>query len=248
MFKNKFNAYISPKYFPEINLSGQSTQNQKHISGIGFKNDWVILQIGNGRESWGAGNEIQLALSENSFGYDYFLLGSDYGKIRVRYIHGFLEKIDLNINRYLTARGIEWTNRETLVLGFSETVIYSGVNRSLDLGYLNPISSHLEIELNNRLNNVGNDNSNAVWQLHLDYLLKSYDFRLSLNYLIDELVLDPAIESQKENGKGFSIRIAYTPSLNYDKMITLHGSLIHIGTETFRHINGENNLYIMVNR
>ena len=42
---------------------------------------------------------------------------------------------------------------------FSETV-YSGENRSLDLGYLNPISSHLEIELE-QVNNVGN-NSNAV--------------------------------------------------------------------------------------
>ena len=34
-------------------------------------------------------------------------------------------------------------------IGFSETVIYSGENRSIDIGYLNPMSSHLEIELNN---------------------------------------------------------------------------------------------------
>ena len=37
------------------------------------------------------------------------------------------------------------------MIGLSETVVYSGENRSFDLGYLNPISSHLEIELNNRL-------------------------------------------------------------------------------------------------
>ena len=68
-------------------------KNQDNQSGIGFENNWVILQIGKGRESWGAGNDIQLALSENSGTYDYFLLASDYGKIRVRYIYGFLENV-----------------------------------------------------------------------------------------------------------------------------------------------------------
>ena len=87
--------------------------------------------------------------------YDYFLLGSDYGKIRVKYIYGFFETVKEYINRYITARGFEWTNKKSLVIGFSETVIYSGENRSFDIGYMNPISSHLEIELNNRLNIIG---------------------------------------------------------------------------------------------
>ena len=52
-----------------------------------------------------------------------------------------------NINRYITARGFEWTNKKSLIIGFSETVIYSGENRQFDIGYFNPISSHLEIEL-----------------------------------------------------------------------------------------------------
>ena len=51
------------------------------------------------------------------------------------------------------------------------------------MGYLNPISSHLEIELNNRLNIIGDNNSNAVWQAHLDYLMMK-NLRISLNYLL----------------------------------------------------------------
>ena len=73
----------------------------------------------------GIWNDIQLALSEKSNTYDYFLLGSDYGNIRVRFIYGFLENVKTNINRYITARGFEWTNKKSLVIGFSETVIYS---------------------------------------------------------------------------------------------------------------------------
>jgi len=179
-------------------------------------------------------------LSENSGTYDYFLLASDYGKVRVRYIHGFLENVETNINRYITARGFEWTNKRSLIIGFSETVIYSGENRSIDIGYLNPMSSHLEIELNNRLNIIGDGNSNAVWQIHLDYFLNK-NFRVSLNYLYDEFVFDPDIEIGKEHGKAFSIRLAYTPLFSKNHLFTLYSSLVYVGTPTFRHGNGANN-------
>ena len=53
----------------------------------------------------------------------------------------------------------------------------------LDIGYLNPIASHLEIELNDRLNRIGGHNANAVWQLHIDLLTK-YNSRLSLKSTI----------------------------------------------------------------
>ena len=215
-------------------------------AGIGFKNIWATLQIGKGRESWGAGDGIQLALSEESEPYDYFLLASDYGNIRVRYIHGFLERVQTNINRYITARGFEWTNKKSIIIGFSETVIYSGENRSFEIGYLNPISSHLEIELNKRMNyNQGND-ANAVWQFHLEYLINK-SFRLSINYLFDEFVLDPNIEIGKEHGKAFSHRLSYTIPLPNDYQFTFYSSFVHVGTPTFRHVSGINN-FVQNNR
>tara|TARA_Y100000816_G_C26075510_1_gene566098 strand:- start:440 stop:1729 length:1290 start_codon:yes stop_codon:yes gene_type:complete len=219
-------------------------ENLKHyydsFSGVGFANEWAIVQIGRNRESWGSGDDIQLALSNSSATYDYLLLGSNYGHIRVRYIYGFLENVNGNINRYITARGIEWTNKKTLIIGFSETVIYSGINRSFDFGYINPISSHLEIELNNRLNTIGDKSSNAVWQMHLDLLVKN-NFRISTNFLIDEFVLDPDIEIRKEHGKAYSIRFAHTLSCSRNGLITLYSSIVSIGTPTFRHKRGTNN-------
>ena len=244
-YKNRFYAYASPSLTNKKNSYSRGIKttfinNHENQSGIGFENNWVVLQIGKGRESWGSGNDIQLALGENSETYDYFLLGSDYGKVRVRYIHGLLENVDTNINRYITARGFEWTNKKTLIIGFSETVIYSGENRPMDIGYFNPISSHIEIELNNRLNIIGNGNSNAVWQMHLDYLLKK-NFRLSINYLYDEFVIDQQIELEKEHGKAYSIRLAYTPLFSKNNLFTLYSSFIYVGTPTFRHALGMNN-------
>ena len=96
--------------------------------------------------------------------YDYFYW-DHYGKLRVRYIHGFLENVKTNINRYITARGFEWTNRRSFIIGFLKPLY---IRERIDqlIYYLNPISSHLEIDLNNRLNIIGNQNSNAAWQTH----------------------------------------------------------------------------------
>ncbi len=245
-YNNHYYGYLYPSFINKTDKNHQShirtnfINDQDDQSGIGYENSWAILQIGKGKESWGSGNDIELAFSENSGTYDYFLLASDYGKIRVRYVYGFLENVKTNINRYITARGFEWTNRKSLIIGFSETVIYSGENRSFDIAYLNPMSSHLEIELNNRLNIIGDGNSNAVWQIHLDYLIKN-NFRFSLNFLYDEFVFDPDIEIGKEHGKAFSIRLAYTPLFSKNHLFTLYSSLVHVGTPTFRHGNGTNN-------
>ena len=246
----KYNNHLYGYFYPSFNRNrirkqhfGVKTDfknNQNHQSGIGFQNNWATMQIGRGKESWGSGNDIQLALSENSGNYDYILLASDYGKIRVKYIYGFLEKVEPNIYRYITARGFEWTNKRSLIIGFSETVVYSGENRSIDIGYLNPMSSHLEIELNNRLNVLGNVNSNAVWQMHLDYLM-SKNIRVSFNYLYDEFVIDPDIQIGKEHGKAHSIKFAYTPIFSEKHILTLYGKSIYVGTPTFRHRIGMNN-------
>ncbi len=244
-YKNHFYVFLYPSFMNKTfknhqsELNTQMVNNKDSQSGLGFENDWLTLQFSKGNESWGAGN-TQLALSNNSYAYDYFLLGSDYGNVRVRYIHGFLENVENNINRYITARGLEWTNKRTLVMGFSEIVIYSGENRSMDIGYFNPISSHLEIELNDRLNVTGSGSSNGVWQFHLDYLLKT-NFRFSINYLYDEFVLDKDVEIGKEHGKAYSIRFAYTPLISADYLLTIYTSFIYVGTPTFRHLSGTNN-------
>ena len=236
-FKNSLYIYL----YPILSVNG--IKAQMDISGFGYRNNWVQLQFGKGRENWGAGNEIQLAISNKSNSYNYFKLASDYGKIRVNYIHGLLESTQTGINRYITARGIEWTNKSSILVGLSETIIYSGYNRGIDMGYLNPIASHLEVELNNRLSFLGNENSNAVWQAHLDYLIRN-EIRVSANFLFDEFVFDPSIELGKEHGYAYSIRISYSPQIFFKKFITISLSSIKIGTPTFRHLNGTNNFVL----
>ena len=210
-------------------------------SGFGFENNWVVLQLGRGSEDWGAGNDISLALSNRGDPYEYFMLSSDYGNLRVKYIHGFLETTSDSINRYLNVRGLEWTNKKSLIIGISETIVYSGLsNRSMDIAYFNPISTHLELELNDRLNFIKGGHSNTVWQIHMDWLFKNRS-RLSINYLIDEFILDPDIESNKINSTAYSLRYSITLLNSKDKILNFFVSRISVGTPTFRHAMGSNN-------
>ena len=76
-------------------------------------------------------------------------------------------------------------------------MIYSGKNRVLDFSYLNPISTHLEIELNDKQNDLGTDSGNGIWQLSMDYLLREVE--ISFNFLIDEFVLIKYKKLNKNN-------------------------------------------------
>lgn len=250
--KNKYFSYAEYSFTnnhfqPLIEFKNTKIKNEDLIyqsrideSGFGFKNDWLMLQIKKGMENWGAGNDIELGLSNNSLPYDYFLLSSNYGKINVRYFHGYLESLEDNINRFITGRGLGWSNNKNIIIGMSETVIYSGEDRALDFGYLNPMSSHLEIELNSRLQRIGNKSANAVWQFHSDFFMKNI-FRLSLNILIDEFVLDPDIEIGKEHGRAFSSRLSRKIINRENKAIVMYLKYIYVGTPTFRHQFGTNN-------
>ena len=169
------------------------------------------------------------------------MLDLDFDNLKVRYFHGFLESDSNSVNRYITGRGIEWNNNKNLLLGLSEIIIYSGKNRPIDFSYFNPISTHLEIELNDRQNRSGIDEGNGVWQLSLDYLIMD-NLRLSFNYLFDEFVLD---EAQKNEGKGsgraYSFKTAYSLREEENSSILCHLSIISVGTNTFRHGKGSNN-------
>ena len=252
-FKKYFHGYLYPRIvnnpdefmgysgIPRDISRGGLTSGETDISGISYENEWMILQFGRGRQSWGAGNEIQLPLSENSNSYDYGMLDLDFSRLKVRYFHGFLETDSNSVNRYITGRGIEWNNQKNLLIGLSETIIYSGKNRSIDFSYFNPMSTHLEIELNDRQNSLGTDSGNGIWQLSIDSFLME-KIRLSGNYLFDEFTLD---KKQKDGGKGsgnaFSYKILFAPIKTVNSYVLCYISSISVGTHVFKHENGNNN-------
>ena len=209
-------------------------------SAVGFQNRWVTVQFNRGNESWSSGKGLDLALSQSSKSYEYFKLTSDYGSMKVNYIHGFLEKTENNINRYITAKGVEWSNNKSFIIGLSETIIYSGENRNIEFGYFNPISSHLEVEWNKRLSHQSEEDGNAVWQISSDILLKR-KVRLCFNFLFDELTIDDKKKRNRSHATAMSLRISFPLSKSFKNKIILYSNYIYVGTPTFRHGSGYNN-------
>jgi len=248
-YRYNFYAYVYPRIVNNPNIFPRYSGVERYfgrtgetdLSGIGYENDWMFLQWGRGRQSWGAGNDIQLAISEDSPAYDYGLIGLDFGRLRVRYFHGFLEK-ESDYNRYITGRGIEWTNKKSFLISLSEIVTYSGIDRPLDIAYLNPISTHLEIEMNERQNESGFASGNGVWQTSVDWLLRP-NLRLSGNILYDEFTLD--IGHHLEEGEGYSnavsFRVTWSPTIFDDIQTSFFTDYIRVGTHTLRHYVGYNN-------
>ena len=209
------------------------------LSGLSYSNDHIYFHFGRGRESWGSGEDIQLALSHNSPSYDYFKFLYDHNKVRFIYFHGFLETINQN-NRYIAGKGFEISNYKNLVASISEVIIYSGFNRPVDFSFLNPISSILEVEQNNRQNLLGFDNANAIWQISIDKLIKNR-LRISGNLMIDELILDSEeIDSGKVNSYGWSFRASYSIMKN-NNFFNFYFSTLSISTHALKHGIGSNN-------
>ena len=242
--KHNFNIYLN--YFVNdkkklVEGDGGNTSSFKSITGLRFSNKWLYLSYGKGAQGWGTNYDITLGVNQDSEPYDYGALGLDFGYLKVNYFHGFLEQDTVSNNRFINGRGLELTNKKSAIIGISEIVIYSGTNRSIDFSYFNPISTHLEIELNERTNLLGSGSGNGIWQLYLDFLFAS-NIRVSGNYLIDEFILDQEqINEKKASGRAYSYKIVYSPKISRNQILSLYFSKINIGTYTFRHQLGSNN-------
>jgi len=240
------NASSFPRYsgIPrEVERAGFNS-GEVDLGGIGFQNTWATIQIGRGRISSASGNKIELALSNGSVPYDYGLIDLDFGTLRMRYANGFLESDSSFVNRYITFRGVEWSNLSSFVISLSEAVIYSGINRPIDFAYLNPMSTHLEIELNNRQNQLGTESGNGVWQLSIDWKAKP-SVRVSGNLLFDEFVLDEEEKNLgKDHGIGYSGRVNINLLKNEKYTLSTYLHIIKINKPVLRHGDGNNNFVI----
>jgi len=227
----------------EIRRFGLNSAEFDHGS-LSYQNNWLLVQFGRGRQNWGPFESNNLALSNNSPAYDHLTLEGKYKRFKGRFFYGFLESVENggNINRYLVGHGIEYSNHRNLVVGLTENIIFSGLNRPFDFSYLNPFLPHIEVELNNRTNDLSKDNAgaNAVWSIAIDWLPLS-GLRLTGHLVLDEIQFD---QEDRNRGRGdvtaTRFRAAYSKAFG---KVALTGFVDYtkVGTFTLRHGVGMNN-------
>ena len=250
-YKNKYYSYLFSRLVTDAKktdgYSGikQSTKRlgfesgEIGLTGLGYSGEVFAFYFGRGRQMIGAGDGIYLFQSEKSNSFDHFSISHNRRKFKTKYFHGFLENLN-GVNRYISGKSIEFLLFQRALASFSEISIYSGKDRPIDIAYLNPLTSHVEIEYNERSNLEGKSSGNAIWQISLDWLINDA-YRFSVNYVLDELILDKSqIDSGKTNGLAFSTRLSAIKKYN-----NFHSnffiSYIYVGTHTFSHEEGSNN-------
>jgi len=218
---------------------------------LGYRSDQALIEFGRGREVTGVMAEENLLLSNSSAAFDRLLLQLNYKHLSYRYFYGYLESftdtvfigssLDTTlINRYIVGRTLEYNNHSGFIVGVSELSILSGPNRPIDMAFLNPIASHVEIEQNDHDNTRAGSGENGLWALHLDWRPMK-NWRLAGSILLDDYQLDSGDRDQKQDQLGFQAHTSVTMHPRSGLLI-LFGDFAHVGTFTTMHRNGINNM------
>lgn len=203
---------------------------------IGFKSKYVNIELGRGREIWGANTKDNLLLSGNAAAYDRIAFQLDYSKWTYRWFYGYLEsKTDstLLIHRYLAGKILQFRPKSNLLLSVSEVSILTGPDRQWELAFFNPLTIHVEQEQNKRVAQASNQ-MDAAWLLNFDWM-PTTRWRLSGEALLDEYQIDKEDRDEGNmNALGWMLRTAYSfPALN--GISTLYASMVQIGTHAYQH-------------
>ena len=181
---------------------------------IGFRNEWAAVEYGRGREIWGPMSEDNLLLSGNAPPYERLMFQINHKRFAYRWFFGYLETVYVegsNINRYIVGKALEYRNDKNLVLSAGEVTVLSGPNRSIDMAYLNPLSIHIELETNDKINDQSDNHANTILFANIDWMLHP-SVRFSFSFALDEFQID---QIDRNNGAadalGYLARIAWTP-------------------------------------
>ena len=158
----------------------------------------VSLFLGRDRLSWGESNYSSLMLSPGGFPLDMFRLQGQWGILKFSSFAAVLNPEDLkdstgtmHINRYLSGHRLSFAPCSWLQLGLSETVIYGGENRNMELYYLVPFVWYHGVQLNE-----GKDDNTF---LGMDFNFRPIkDLKFYGELLIDDIQIENKSKTDKE--------------------------------------------------
>lgn len=133
-------------------LGTTDSKNFDFVEGyVRYDADIISAQIGRERVLWGNSYGVKIFLSDYPRVYDAVRVDVDYKNFKYTFLHAWIlgkpDSIEINngegieplaADKYFAAHRLEYSLGNILDLGIQEITIYS--NRSVDLGYLNPVT------------------------------------------------------------------------------------------------------------
>lgn len=219
------------------NLNSDVDITESHVR---FEEDWFYAYIGRETRQLGAGIDQRIFISNTSPAADGIQLGAKFSNFEYRFSHYSL--LALKSDSTNVGTGFQFTIPSKYYvmhrfsfrprwgeISFWEGVIYS--NRSIEVGYLNPLSflKSMEHALRDR------DNST----MGIDFTLRPVDnLQIKGSFLLDDVIIS-------EIGKGFwSNKTAWNIGTTYsfESPIDIAFEYTRVEPYTFSHFNRQNSI------
>lgn len=175
--------------WPFLSKTGNGSFDfDENVAYLSFHYKYVYLLYGRGFNQWGIGHNGNLLLSTNAQPYDQIQLVLRYWRFKLTHLTGFLQYISPqarikikdqpHVDTYWAGNRLELDAGKGLQLGFSEAVVYGG--RSLQVGYLNPLSFFKSLE------HYYGDRDNGLIGLDFDWRIGA-GIKIFGEWLIDDI-------------------------------------------------------------
>ncbi len=145
----------------------------ENIAFLTFTHKYFYLLYGREYNQWGVGHRGNLILSTNAQPYDQIKLVIRYWRFKYTHLTAFLQYISPEMRHIIKSQphlSVYWSGNRLeldagrgIQLGFSEGIIYG--NRSLQIGYLHPLSFYKSLE------HYYGDRDNGVLSLDFEWRL-----------------------------------------------------------------------------
>ncbi len=185
---------------------------------------YLKVIMGRDNQNWSPSVGDGLLFSGQSPALDKIGLSTQIGYFQFNYFSAVLDKIfdpdsGAFANRYISAHSLSFKHPKGFELGFSETVIYGGINRSFEFYYLNPILPYYVEQFNQDVPD------NILWSLTFDLSFwKNKEFYGEL--LIDDFQYDFKSEPHQ---------IGYLLGTNLANLFGFDGSFLNLEYFRIRH-------------
>ncbi len=160
----------------------------ENVAYLSLNYKYFYLLYGREYNQWGVGHLSNLLLSTNAQLYDQLKLVVRYWRFKFTHLTAFIQYISANarkniksqphIDVYWAGNRLELDLGKGLQMGFSEAIVYG--NRSLQPGYLNPMSFFKSLE------HYYGDRDNGLLSLDFELRLKP-GFKIFGEWLIDDI-------------------------------------------------------------
>ena len=207
---------------------------------IRYKMENSIIQLGRAPVWWGQSFSSSIIQSGSAQPYDHLAFKLNFSNFQFDLLAGQLTSdttaVGERVKRFISGHQLKWLpSHKRWFLAIGEQIIYTGVKRSFEFHYLNPIIPYwfAEIEEEEERNPSGTENENTILFIHGRYLINE-NMSMYGELVVDDFQIDLSYRDSIPDAIGFKVGLDGSRTVFGRDMLFLF-EFTTIGTWTYTH-------------